>query len=363
MSSPYATTIKGGPPYIGKYPYKFQCPSGTYITKFNGRSGAQLDRIGIECSDGSTILSDGGNEGDAFQIDSGGKGFQSIMNTGFNGGSKYQSFNGHGYAGDNGQWNADVYQYRCPLNQYMNSIDGTIESSLVKTLNVSCDNIPEQCANNVESPYCKWMMPQLKLSASAKDKSKYHNILNQACQINMTDTCRNNQTDLDVSTVQNWCKLNPNDEFCSCFNAPPDYIMRKAPEVAGLPQCWNNTCSVKGFKPQTLQTCPSITICSQDITTEGNNNLSSNVVIRQDCKPTTVISNGGATISPTPTTTPTPSSPITSSTSTPISNPTSSLSLSSYMLYFLLFIILVVVIIMFWEDDDEPVQKLKNYRK
>lgn len=356
MSSPYSTPVKGGPPYIGKWPYKFQCPSGTYITKFNGRAGTQLDRIGIECSDGSTIFSDGGNGGTAFQIDSNSKGFQSIMNTGFNGGSRYQSFNGYGYTGANGSYDPDVYQYRCPLNQYMNGIDGTIESSLVKTLNVSCDNIPEQCANDLESPYCKWMMPQLKLSEAAKDKSKYRNILNQACQINMSDTCRNNQTDLDVLTVQNWCKSNPNDEFCSCFTAPPDYIMRKAPEVAGLPQCWNNTCSVKGFKPQTLQDCPSVTICSQDITTEGNDNLTSNVEIKQNCNPTTVIANGGATISPTPT-------PTTDSTSTPVSihKVLSNTSWSSYALYFLLFIILIVVIVMFW-DDEEPIQKLENYK-
>jgi hypothetical protein len=341
MSSLYATAIKGGPPYIGKWPYKFQCPSGSFITKFNGRSGSQLDRIGIECSDG-TILSDGGNGGNAFQIDSSGKGFQSIMSTGFNGGSEYQSFNGYGYTGDNGKWNADVYQYRCPLNQKMTGIDGSIESSLVKNLNVTCDYTPDYCVNNLESPYCKWLMPQLKMSSSAKDKASYHNILNQACSINMGDTCRNNQTDLDLSTVQGYCKTNGDDDFCSCFGPVPSYIPT---EVSGLPQCWNNKCSVHGYKPSTLQTCPSITICQQDIITQGNDNLTSNVSIKQDCHPTQIVNNPSAPAIP------------------PVSN--GSILSSNYVLYFLAFVLLVVVIIMFWgdDDDDKPVSKLSNYTR
>lgn len=348
MSSPYSTVIKGGPPYLGKYGYNFKCPTGSYVTKFNGRSGSQLDRIGIECSDGQTILADGGSGGDAFIIDSQSQGFQSLMNTGFNGGSEYQSFNGYGKTSDNGKWNADVYQYRCPLDQYITGIDGTTESSLVKTLNVTCDNKSEYCEKNLESSYCKWLMPQLKLSSSTKDKANYHNILNKACSINMSDTCRNNQTDLDLSTVQGYCNTNPNDDFCSCFGPVPSYIPK---EVAGLPQCWNNTCSIHGYKPSTLQTCPSITICQQDISTQGNENLSSNVVIRQDCHPTTII----APVAPVVPSVPnegninnsdnvvTPIQPIDSN----------SILTSKYIFYFLVFLMLITVIVLFWDDDDD----------
>ncbi len=349
MSSPFMKSIKGGPPYIGKWPYRFQCPSGSYINKFNGRSGAQLDRIGIECSDGTTVFSDGGNGGNAFQIDSQSNGFQSIMSTGFNGGSEYQSFNGYGYTGDNGKWNADVYQYRCPLNQYMTGIDGTIESGRVKTLNVTCDYKSDECVNNLESPYCKWLMPQLQMSSSDKDNARYRNILNKACSINMGDTCRDNQTDLYLSTVQGYCKTNGDDDFCSCFGPVPSYIPT---EVSGLPQCWNNKCSIHGYKPSTLQQCPSITICQQDIITQGNDNLTSNVSIKQDCSPTTIVNAPG---SPSPIDNTSTKTPI-----PPVSN--GSISSSNYVLYFLVFILLVVVIIMFWDgDDDKPVAKLSNY--
>lgn len=360
MSSPYITSIKGGPPYIGKWPYNFQCPPGSYITKFNGRSGSQLDKIGIECSDGATVLSDGGNGGTAFQIDSNGDGFRSIMSTGFNGGNEYQSFNGHGYAGDNGKWDADVYQYRCPLNQKMTGIDGSIEDGLVKNLNATCDYTPDYCVNNLESPYCKWLMPQLKLSSSTKDKANYRNILNRACSINMGDTCRDNQSDLDLSTAQDYCKTNADDDFCSCFGPVPSYIPS---EVSGLPQCWNNKCSVHGYKPSTLQQCPSITICQQDINTQGNDNLSSNVVIRQDCHPTTIVNPPS---SPSSNPSSSPSSPINNgSIETPIP-PVSNESIwsSNYMMYFLVFLLFVVVIIMFWDDDDdEPISKLNNYTR
>lgn len=351
MTSPYATVIKGGPPYIGRWPYKFQCPSGSYVTKFNGRSGGQLDRIGIECSDGVTNLSDGGNGGDAFQIDSNNNGFQSIMNTGFNGGSEYQSFNGHGRTSDNGRWNADVYQYRCPLDQYMTGIDGSIESSLVKTLNTTCDYKPSYCEKNLDSPYCKWMMPQLKIG-SAKDQTVYKNILNKACSINMSDTCRNNQNDLDPSMVENWCKTHSDDPFCSCYGPVPKFI---PPALAGTPECWNNTCSLHGFNPRGQCKIGQVTICQQDITTQGNDNLSSNVVIRQDCHPTQVIA-------PSPPVNITPSggstTPINTSTTTSIKpESTSSLMSSSYLLYLLLLIVLVVVIVIILGDDDESVQQ------
>jgi len=355
MTSPYATVIKGGPPYLGRWSYNFKCPTGSYVTKFNGLSGGQVDRIGIECSDGETIFADGGMGGNAFQIDSQNKGFQSVMGTGFNGGNEYQSFNGFGRTSDNSPYPADVYQYRCPLDQYITGIDGTIESSLVKTLNVTCDNKSDYCVKNLDSPYCKWLMPQLKFSSSAKDKATYHNILNQACAINMSDTCRSNQTDLETSMVANWCKTHMDDDFCSCYATPPDFIRKKAPEVSGLPQCWNQTCSLKGFKPITTQSCPSITICRQEITTEGDNNLSSNVEVKQDCNPTVVIGTTGGVPSKNPDMT-----TVTNSTQKPIDEEPSSVSWWSnkYVLYFIIFLILIFVIIMFW-DDDEPVNLTK----
>lgn len=341
MASPYSTVIKGGPSYIGQWPYHFKCPIGTHVTKFNGRAGSQLDNIGIECSDGVTVLSDGGTGGTAFQIDSNGRGFQSLMNTGFNGGRRYQSFNGYGYTGYNGSYMPDVYNYRCPIDQYITAIDGSIENKLVKNLDVTCDYKASYCENNLESPYCKWLMPQLKNSNIAKDKAQYHNILNKACSINMSDTCRSNQTELDTAMVSNWCKLHMDDDFCACYQEPPDYIKQKAPEVAGLPQCWNNKCSIKGFKPITLQTCPTVTICRQEITTEGDSNLSSNVVVRQDCKPTIVTGSTGGTGS------------TTTSNETPI-NPK---GWNTYVLLFVALIIFIVVIVLFWDDSESEKYK------
>lgn len=345
MASPYKTVIKGGPPYIGKWPYNFQCPSGTYITKFNGRAGSQLDKIGIECSDGTTSLADGGNGGNAFQIDSQSKGFQSIMSTGFNGGGAYQSFNGNGYTGDNGRWYADVYQYRCPLDQYMTGIDGSTEGSVVKNLNATCDYKPSYCEKNLESPYCKWLMPQLKLSPAVKDQASFKNILGKACSINMSDTCRNNQSDLEPSTVEDWCKNNSGDPFCSCYLPVPSYIPSA---IAGTPECWNNTCSLHGYNPRGQCKIGQVTICQQNISTQGNDNLSSNVIIRQDCKPTQVI------VSPTV---------VSENPESVVSNniPTApDLSNSNYLLYLLMLVILVVVIVMFFDDDDED--ELENFR-
>lgn len=52
----------------GGQPFTFNCPSGAYITRFDGRSGDRLDAIKATCSDGSSSIPFGGNGGSPYTI-------------------------------------------------------------------------------------------------------------------------------------------------------------------------------------------------------------------------------------------------------------------------------------------------------
>lgn len=59
----------GGP---GGGGFEFVCGDGSYVTQFNGRSGAWMDRIGGRCSNGQSFGPYGGAGGGPFEVNSGG---------------------------------------------------------------------------------------------------------------------------------------------------------------------------------------------------------------------------------------------------------------------------------------------------
>lgn len=52
----------------GGQPFTYNCPSGAYVTRVDGRSGDRLDAIKVTCSDGSTSIPFGGNGGAPFTV-------------------------------------------------------------------------------------------------------------------------------------------------------------------------------------------------------------------------------------------------------------------------------------------------------
>ena len=65
----------------GGSPHDLLCPEGHYVTKIFGGAGKYVDRVGVICSNGSTIGPVGGEGGDGYQVGETvpGRGFKAVQ--------------------------------------------------------------------------------------------------------------------------------------------------------------------------------------------------------------------------------------------------------------------------------------------
>jgi hypothetical protein len=242
----------------GGSPFTANCPNGEYISQWYGASGRVIDRIGAKCSDGTNLGPHGGGGGNNWTGSVGGP----YTNFSGRGGNVVDKFNGYGGSGGN-SWNDS-----CPKG-VATGIFGR-SGRLVDQLGIKCGMPYKWCVNNLEDAIC-----------SGVDADT----LNKACSVNFTSTCVDRKDELTDTTMNKYCEANPYTDICSCYLPPPSFI---PPAISGLAQCWNKKCANYGYVPKNMrQSCPNITICTQDMTTSGNNNaLTSNIIV-QNCSSTT----------------------------------------------------------------------------
>lgn len=243
----------GGQPY-GPY----ICPNGKFINAFTGSAGYYIDRLSGQCNDGTSLPSAGLGSGGSIYTRYSADGWNSVSGRS---GRYVDNFLNAGGSG------GDPFSFTCPAGQKIVGYTGNA-GSFLDSIKFICGYDENYCVNNLESDYCK--------NAAISTAT-----LNKACAKSMTDTCINRKDELDESTMINYCKLNRGSDICSCYAPVPNYI---DPSIGGLQHCWNNKCSLYGYKPPSMRNaqCPSIKICKQSISAEGENLLSSNV-IKQDC--------------------------------------------------------------------------------
>lgn len=86
----------------------------------------------------------------------------------------------------------------------------------------------------------------------------------------------------------------PENKWCSCYlsrkTVLADPTLSKLYPLAKYttqPQCWNDVCLMDGYKNfgiRSSPSCPSLTICTQDLASvSGANNILKNVILTQDC--------------------------------------------------------------------------------
>lgn len=146
--------------------------------------------------------------------------------------------------------------------------------------------------------------------------------------------------DLGDNVVSQYCQLNPDDEWCSCYNSP---VSKKI----GLtnPPCYDSKCQRTGYKSSGMRgTCPDVVDCS--VQAEFNNAgvmVDTNLSIQQNCaaaqqNTNSVVSAGNETT----TTTPVPQ------------NDYAAWITNNYTLFlvFLLFVFIsIITILLFFNDD------------
>ena len=252
--STQTSTLGGG----GGSPFNANCPNGEYISQWYGASGRALDRVGAKCSDGTNLGPFGGGGGNGWSSSVGGP------YTNFSGraGSGVDKFSGYGGGGGNA-WNDS-----CPNGVATGIFGGS--GRVVDRLGIRCSMPYKWCVNNLEDAICKGVDVDT---------------LNKACSVNFTSTCVDRKDELTDTTMGKYCEANPYTDICSCYSSAPSFI---PPAISGLAQCWNKKCANYGYVPKNMrQTCPNITICTQDMTTSGNNNALTNNIIVQNCSSTT----------------------------------------------------------------------------
>ena len=239
----------GGNPFIGN------CPPGEYITQWYGGAGHTIDRFGAKCSDGTNLGPHGGGGGNAWSSSVSGP-YKSFWGT-F--GDVVDNFMDMGGPGGSQRW-ADS----CPSGAAVGIFGRAGE--LTNQLGIQCGPPSNWCVNNLEDPMCA------RVDALT---------LNKACATNFSETCTNRKAELTDSTMNLYCVANPTADICSCYSQVPSYIPQ---EMAGLAPCWNKACATTGYIPQNMRgSCPSITICRQEMGTSGDSNMLTNNVILQDC--------------------------------------------------------------------------------
>lgn len=86
--------------------------------------------------------------------------------------------------------------------------------------------------------------------------------------------------------VEEYCEVNPNDPFCSCYEEPIiDPNNKEESCLKVFPKCYSNLCATKGYKPYTMKDiqCPKCTFCTQNINIQGKQNLFNDNIILMDC--------------------------------------------------------------------------------
>ncbi len=104
------------------------------------------------------------------------------------------------------------------------------------------------------------------------------------------DQCQNLFGDLSDSTcdviMEPYCKIHTDDKKCSCYNVPTlstNTTINNA--FSARPDCYYDECSIYGYKPNAIahKDCTSLTICSQDLNTQGNKNIITNNIQTINC--------------------------------------------------------------------------------
>jgi hypothetical protein len=243
---------------------RFQCPEGTIITKFDGYADGIVQTICGTCSDGTRLQCiGGGKNGNSFNF-SDVNGIRDLKVRSGRYIDKFKEWGGNGGA------ERDVV---CPENKFMVGYFGA-GGRYVDRFGAICGyNADKYCVNNLETDYCK------KLNGG-KGPSKL--ILNRACALNMSDSCRVRKNELDETVVSNYCRSNPNDPFCACYRDAPDYIEGN---VRALVSCWNQQCAAEGYVPPNMRVpCPPVKICTQKFGTTGDKNMLTQNAYLQVCK-------------------------------------------------------------------------------
>lgn len=247
------------------------CPDGEYIKTFYGRGGSYVDQVCATCSDGTQLGCYGGGGGDPWSNNQG----------------PYISMYGRG-AGyvDNllgiGGGGGDPWGMTCPTGRVVVGMNGRA-ARYVDKIGFTCGvDKRTYCVNNLEDPVCNNI-----------DK----NILNKACSVQFTQTCRDRKDELNESVVLPYCANNPNDPVCSCYLPAPDYIPK---ELGGLTKCWSQQCATSGYVPMNMRgDCPNITVCRQDLGVSGEANRLTNNVIVQNCATPATSTTPGTSATPT----------------------------------------------------------------
>jgi hypothetical protein len=244
------STLGGG----GGSPFTANCPTGEYITQWYGTSNKILDSIGAICSDGTNLGYHGGGGGNFWSTSVGGP----YINFSGRAGSVVDNFGGHG-GGGGSPWNDS-----CPSGA-ATGIFGR-SGTYTDQLGIKCGVPIRYCINNLEDPMCRGVDA---------------NTLNKACSVDFTPTCINRKDELTDTTMNKYCDANPYAAICSCYTDPPEFIPKT---ISGLSHCWNKKCADYGYIPKNMrQSCPNITICTQDMKTSGNSNVLTNNIIVQNC--------------------------------------------------------------------------------
>jgi hypothetical protein len=89
--------------------------------------------------------------------------------------------------------------------------------------------------------------------------------------------------------VDDYCKDHPEDKMCSCYAIQPDPEDDLATRMLKAnPKCWSKDCALYGFKPSGVMNtpCPDVSICTQDVSIPGGQNVLDGNSFLQDCSKT-----------------------------------------------------------------------------
>lgn len=86
--------------------------------------------------------------------------------------------------------------------------------------------------------------------------------------------------------VREYCDINSDDPFCSCYAEPivdPNNKVDACLKV--FPKCYSNVCATRGYKPNTMKDikCPSCTFCEQNISVKGKQNVLKDNIMVMNC--------------------------------------------------------------------------------
>ena len=266
MSTQYQTTQKDtavSSGYGGGGSRRFKCAEGAYISSLKGRSDNIVRQVCAYCSDGNLAGCMGeGRRGTLYNYEYP----EGLYEISGRSGEFLDKINSSG--GDGGS----PFTIGCADGKRAVGIFG-LDGWDVTSIGLTCDyDANNYCVNNLDTDFCK------NLNGG---KGPNVNILNKACGLKMTDTCRNRKNELEGQLMAKFCIDNQNDPLCSCYATPPDYIPQ---EMRAKVRCWNKKCAESGYIPENMRgDCDKITICKQNISAMGDSNLIKENVYFQDC--------------------------------------------------------------------------------